>query len=158
MCSVKRIGKVCFHWSQGFPSLPFSGQKMTLMIHHRHFPVNSFRSIQCFKADSWCSTGFHLLERWRWITKYPTRIPEAQFQRRAVIFHCSLWCEINLVRGFVWIFKQLGFHKVHSLTLILQHLLTSESGMSLFPHRFVLFRSTQTFGKAGQDLQGREGL
>lgn len=115
--------------------------------HHLHFPVNSFMSIQYFKADSWCSTGFHLLDRWRWITEYPTFIPEAQFQRRVVIFHCSSWCEINLVWGFVWIFKQLGFHRVHSLTLILQHLLTSEPWISLFPHGFCCSEGHRPLGK-----------
>lgn len=147
MCSVKRVGKRGFALITGFSFSALFPADNGSDEWHLHFPVNSFLSIPCFKAGSWCSTGFHLLGRWRWITEYPTRITEVPFQRRMVIFCCSLWRVINLVWGFVWIFKWFSFHRVHSLTLILQHLLTSEPWMSWFAHEFVLSKGHRPLGK-----------
>lgn len=146
MCSVKRIGKVLFHWSQGFSSPSCSWQKLTLMI---ITSISQWTLFWVFKADSRCSVGFHPLEE----GGESQNIPEGSLKSnsRGGWWSCAVLCGVRLGLDFptVWF--------SHSLTLILQHLLTSEPWTSLFPHGFVLFRRTQTFGKAGQDLLGREG-
>lgn len=151
MCSVKRIRKELFHWAQGFSSPSWSWQKMTLMI------ITSISQWTLF----WVFSVSRLIPDVLWVsTPWKKEVNHR-------ISHKDPWSPIPeeggdlalffVVWGLVWIFQQFGFHRVHSLTLLLQHLLTSEPWMSLFPHGFVLFRRTQTFGKAGQDLLGKEG-